>query len=322
MTDIWKPRKGSLAFRPRGRARSQVPRVSHWAESGEARLLGFAGYKAGMTHLTFIDDTGGPTNGQEVCSAVTVIEVPPLYVYGIRGYKDGKITGDRLVEDSKMLSRLGIGKPGGSKKKLAAAEFNEENVSQVSVLVALYPEKTGIGKKHPEKMEIPVGGPGIKEKIEYAQSMLGKEMGAEDIFKGGEYLDVISISTGKGWQGTRKRFGTALHRPKATKQRRHSGTLGQWHPAYILYTARRAGQLGYHTRTESNKRIMKIGKDVDEVNPKGGFPHYGFVKNDYVLLKGSVPGPVKRMVRLRLGTRAPEKVQEPKLTSISVESKV
>ncbi len=322
MTDIWKPRKGSLAFRPRGRARSQVPRVRHWAESGEARLLGFAGYKAGMTHLTFVDDTDGPTNGQEVCSAVTVIEVPPLYVYGIRGYKDGRITGDKLVEDGKMLSRLGIGKEGSSRKKSGAVELNEENVSQVSVLVALYPEKTSIGKKHPEKMEIPVGGQGIKEKIEYAQSMLGKELGAEDIFKSGEYLDVISISTGKGWQGTRKRFGTALHRPKATKQRRASGTLGQWHPAYILYTARRAGQLGYHTRTEVNKRIMKIGKNVDEVNPKGGFPHYGFVKNDYVLLKGSVPGPVKRMVRLRLGTRAPEKVQEPKLTSVSLESKV
>ena len=67
---------------------------------------------------------------------------------------------------------------------------------------------------------------------------------------------------------------------------------------------------------------MKIGGNIDEINPKGGFPQYGFVKNNYVLLKGSVPGPVKRLIRIRLGTRAPDKVQEPKLTYVSLESKV
>jgi large subunit ribosomal protein L3 len=316
MTDIWKPRKGSLAFRPRGRARSQVPRVSHWADSGEARLLGFAGYKAGMTHLSFIDDSEGPTNGQEVSAAVTVVEVPPLYVYGVRGYKKGKAVGDILIDDENVLGKLGI------KKKKAKAEFTDENADAVAVLVFMQPDKTGAGKKHPERMELAVGGADIAAKAEYAKSLMGKELKPEEMFKSGEYVDVISISTGKGWQGTRKRFGTALHRPKATGQRRASGTLGQWHPAYILYTARRAGQLGYHKRTEVNKRIMKIGENVDEVNPKGGFPHYGFVKNNYVLLKGSVPGPVKRLIRMRLGTRAPEKVQEPKLTYVSVESKV
>ncbi|MBD3398512.1 50S ribosomal protein L3 [Candidatus Micrarchaeota archaeon] len=316
MTDIWKPRKGSLAFRPRGRARRQVPRVSHWAETSDARLLGFAGYKAGMTHLTFVDDSEGPTNGQEISSAVTVIEVPPLYAYGVRGYKGGKAVGDMLVEDAAVLKKLGI------KKKKTKVVLGEENTEEVSVLVYTQPGKTGVGKKHPERMEIPVGGSELKEKLDYAKSLLGKELRPEDLFKSGEYMDVISVSTGKGWEGTRKRFGTALHRPKATGQRRASGTLGQWHPAYILYTARRAGQLGYHSRTEVNKRIMRIGGEVDEINPKGGFPHYGFVKNSYILLKGSVPGPVKRLVRMRLGTRAPSKVQEPKLTYVSVESKV
>ena len=316
MTDIWKPRKGSLAYRPRVRARKPVPRVSHWAESGEARLLGFAGYKAGMTHLSFIDDSEGPTNGQEISSAVTVIEVPPLYVYGVRGYKGGKAVGDVLMEDANVLKKLGI------KKKKANAELTEENVDRIMVLIYTQPSRTGIGKKHPERMEIAVGGSDFKEKLEYAKGLMGKELKPEEMFKSGEYVDVISISTGKGWQGTHKRFGTALHRPKATGQRRHSGTLGQWHPAYILYTAPRAGQHGYHNRTEINKRIMKIGENVDEINPKGGFPHYGFVKTNYVLLKGSVPGPVKRLIRMRLGTRAPEKVQEPKLTYVSQESKV
>lgn len=318
MTDIWKPRKGSLAFRPRGRAKSQVPRVRHWAESSEARLLGFAGYKAGMTHLSFIDDNEGPTSGQEVSSAVTVIEVPQIYVYGIRGYRKGKAVGDVLVDDEGVLRKLGI-----KKKKAKSPEFSDENADEIFVLVFMQPEKTtGTGKKHPERMEIAVGGAGTKEKAEYAKTLLGKELRPEEIFRSGEYVDVVSISCGKGWEGTRKRFGTSLHRPKATGQRRSSGTLGQWHPAYILYTARRAGQLGYHRRTEVNKRIMKISGNVDEVNPKGGFPHYGFVRNSYVLLKGSVPGPVKRLIRMRLGTRAPQKVQEPKLTYVSLESKV
>ncbi len=321
MTDIWKPRKGSLAYRPRVRAKGQVPRVSHWAESNEVRLLGFAGYKAGMTHLSFIDDSEGPTSGQEISSAVTVVEVPPLFVYGIRGYKwdkaaGEKAIGDLLVDDELVLKKLGI------KKRKAKAEFTEENTDRVTVLVFTQPGRTGIGKKHPERMEIAVGGPGTKEKIEYAKSLMGKELKPEDMFKSGEYVDVSSVSVGKGWQGTCKRFGTTLHRPKATGQRRASGTLGQWHPAYILYTVPRAGQMGYHNRTEVNKRIMKISENVDEINPKGGFPKYGFVKNNYVLLKGSVPGPVKRLIRMRLGTRAPEKVQEPKLTYVSLESKV
>jgi len=31
----------------------------------------------------------------------------------------------------------------------------------------------------------------------------------------------------------------------------------------------------------------------------GGFPHYGIVKNDFLLLKGSIPGTKKRVVTIR-----------------------
>lgn len=31
----------------------------------------------------------------------------------------------------------------------------------------------------------------------------------------------------------------------------------------------------------------------------GGFPHYGIVKNDYIMLKGSVPGTKKRVITIR-----------------------
>ena len=69
---------------------------------------------------------------------------------------------------------------------------------------------------------------------------------------------------------------------------------------------------GYHHRTELNKKIYRIGSGTDEANastdsdvtkktitPLGGFPHYGVVKNDFVLLKGSIPGTKKRVITLR-----------------------
>jgi large subunit ribosomal protein L3e len=69
---------------------------------------------------------------------------------------------------------------------------------------------------------------------------------------------------------------------------------------------------GYHHRTELNKKIYRIGGGSDESNastdsditkkaitPMGGFPHYGIVKNDFLMLKGSIPGTKKRVVTIR-----------------------
>jgi large subunit ribosomal protein L3 len=80
--------------------------------------------------------------------------------------------------------------------------------------------------------------------------------------------------------------------------------------------------MGYHQRTEYDKRVLKIGVDGSEVSPKGGFLRYGPVRGTYVILDGSVPGPAKRLVRLRYPARPPKKVSEasPKITYISLES--
>lgn len=69
---------------------------------------------------------------------------------------------------------------------------------------------------------------------------------------------------------------------------------------------------GYHHRTELNKKIYRIGRGDDESNattesdatkkaitPMGGFPHYGIVKNDFLMLKGSIPGTKKRVITIR-----------------------
>lgn len=313
MVDLRKPRKGSMGFRPRKRAANQNARV-YWQGCGTKRILGLAGYKVGMTHVSHIDQSEGVTKGQEITNAATVIEVPPMYVYGIRCYDDYNSLGDTLVKDDAVLKKLNI-------KKSSAKAVDESLVKDVRLLVFAQPEKTGIGKKHVECMEIGLGGKDSKEKLEYAKTMLGKEFRAKDVFKSGEFVDIVAITKGKGWQGAVKRFGTSIQRPKATGKRRHVGTLGQWHPAYVLYTAPQAGQMGYHKRTEYNKMVLKIGENNAEVNPKSGFAGYGFVKNDYVLVKGSIPGPSKRLVKLRLGVRpvAPQKEQQ--ISYVSIEPK-
>ena len=81
--------------------------------------------------------------------------------------------------------------------------------------------------------------------------------------------------------------------------------------------------MGYHQRTELNKKIIKVGTDGKEVSPKGGFMNYGEVRNTYVLIKGSVPGPTKRLIRFRDGTRVSAKMDTSaaEVTYISTESK-
>ena len=85
-----------------------------------------------------------------------------------------------------------------------------------------------------------------------------------------------------------------------------------------------AGQMGYHQRTEYNKKILKIGEaeKADEINPDGGFVKYGIVKNNYLLLKGSLPGPSKRLVMLRKAMRPHGKHDDaPQISYISTASK-
>ena len=82
------------------------------------------------------------------------------------------------------------------------------------------------------------------------------------------------------------------------------------------------GQMGYHQRTEFNKRLIKIGEDGTEITPEGGFINYGLVRARYVLIKGSVPGPSKRLVRIRHAMRLGEhKIREPTIGFVSLESK-
>jgi large subunit ribosomal protein L3 len=302
-----------LAYNPRKRADSQVPRINFWSSRDEPGLLGFAGYKAGMTTVCYVDDSNAPTKNTEIYRGATVVEVPDMVVYAVRAMKDGQVVADQLCADAKILKDLKI-KKNDSKKQISAKDSDD-----VYVLAYTSPSNCGFGKKHIERMMIGVGGKNVEEKFKYAQSVLGKNLKVSDVIKDGEFLDSFSVTKGKGWQGAVKRFGIATQRPKSTGKVRHLGNMGAFGAHGVHHTVPMAGQMGYQNRHDLNKRVLKIA-DPSTVNPKGGFPHYGVVKNNCLLILGSLGGPQKRLIRFRKAQRKKE-VKPLQIISVSTETK-
>jgi large subunit ribosomal protein L3 len=101
-------------------------------------------------------------------------------------------------------------------------------------------------------------------------------------------------------------MGVKRKQHKSRKSVRAVGVLSPWHPHDVMYTVARAGQMGYHQRIEYNKRVLMIGSEsANPITPEGGFPHYGQLRGDYVVVRGSVPGPYRRPVIIRLPLRSP-----------------
>ncbi len=317
-----KPRRGSHAYSPRKRARRETPRIKAWPSDGDKPALqGFAGYKAGMTHVLVVDyRPTSTTSGQEVFVPVTVLEAPPMKIAAIRFYEYtpyGLKTKTEIWADG--IEELAERMPLPKKKK----EKSIDNFDEIRVLAYTEPWRiTGVPKKVPDLMEIRIGGGDLQQRYEYAQSILGKEISVKDVFSEGEMIDVIAVTKGKGFQGAVKRWGVKLLHHKNRKHRRMIGTLGPW-LSWVRPNVPQAGQTGYHKRTEYNKRILKIGENGEEITPAGGFPHYGIVRNEYVVLHGSIPGSVKRLIRMRPAVRYLRgvKVEKPEITYISTTSK-
>jgi large subunit ribosomal protein L3 len=199
---------------------------------------------------------------------------------------------------------------------------NQDRTTNVRAIVATQPSQANLAKKKPEITEVEIGGGTVQQQVEYAKSLLGKTVTAEEVFKNGQYTDIAAITTGKGWQGPVKRWGVTILQAKGRKTKRGIATLGPWNPHHLMYSVARAGQMGYHQRIEYNKRILKIGKDSKEVNVKGGFVRYGNLRSSYMIMEGSIPGTEKRLIRLRVPARPPTAIAEapPQVTYISLES--
>ncbi len=324
------PRRGSMGFAPRKRARSRIPHTKSWAVDGsEPKLQGFAGYKAGMTHAVAVDyRPKSLTSGQEVRMPVTVIETPPMTVAAVRAYETTPYGKKVLTEvwannvDERLSQRVRL-----PKKQDAAGKWKlieESAVTDVAVLAYTAPAKvSGVDSKTPELMEIRIGGGSIADRLTFARARLGNEVTIEDVHQSGQMVDVQAITKGYGFESRVVRFGTKLLTHKNSKHRRMIGTQGSWNPHWVQSTVPNDGQRGYHHRTEYNKRILQIGENGADITPAGGFPHYGEVRNQYLLMHGSIPGPSKRLVRLRDAVRYTRgiEVQDAEITYVSTTSK-
>jgi large subunit ribosomal protein L3 len=316
--------RGSLQYWPHRRAGRRLARLRRHPKAAEP-VMNIVAFKAGMTHVMMVDDSTSPSKNMEVMRSCTILEIPRMEVYGIRLYAK-----DPVANYSKAVTEI-INKPAAAKlkiktikndeSKLGAFKDKAKDYSSISALIASYPKEINAEQNHPLRFESPVGGKTIEESFDNAAKLLGKEIKASDFFKAGEFIDVSSVSTGKGWASAIKRHNATRQYRKATGRIRHVGPLGSFGDANIRFTVPRAGQMGYNYRTEHNKRILKIGTkaDVDSVNTNGGFKNYGPISGDFIMLDGSVPGTTKRVVRVRKSIRERNimGIKEPKIIQVA-----
>jgi large subunit ribosomal protein L3e len=341
------PRHGSLGFLPRKRTSHHRGRVRAFPRDDKTKpphLTAFIAFKAGMTHiLREVNKPGSKLHKKEAVEAVTVLEAPPMNVVGIVGYIETP-KGLRSISTvwaahlsievkrrfyknwyrskAKAFTKYAQKIEKGEKKIDEELTHLAKYASIVRVLAHTQMSKLGLRQKKAHLMEIQVnGGKTPAEKVEWAKSLLEKEVAVNTVFSTNEMLDVLGVTKGKGFEGVVTRWGVTRLPRKTHRGLRKVACIGAWHPARVGYQAARAGQRGYHHRTEMNKKVYHIGeaarpgKDKDEktnfnaststdltdktITPLGGFPHYGVVNQAYLLIKGTVAGPKKRVLTLR-----------------------
>lgn len=295
------PRKGSLQFWPRKRARKVLPRTNWAAISSSHPLKGFIAYKAGMVSAIVKDKTpDSMTKDKKVAFGATVLECPPMKIFAVRFYNEGHVVTDAINEQLEKTLKRKVKLP----KKTKA--FQEPKIyDDISLLVYSLPHKAKL-KKTPDVTEIGLQG-SLDEKLAFAKEHLTKEIGIEQVFETGTLVDVRGLSKGKGFQGPVKRFGIKLRSHKSEKGVRKVGSIGPWHPARVSFRVPMAGQMGLHTRTVYNLPIVALGSATE------AFPHfknYGPVTTTFLLLKGSIQGPAKRAILVSAPLRVTKRMKK------------
>jgi len=313
------------------------------------------GYKAGMTHiLREVNKPGSKLHKRETVEPVTILETPPMVVVGLVGYVQTPrglrtlttVWAEHLNDEvkrrfyknwyrSKHKAFTRYAKKLTDNPQNLQTELNrmKKYCQVVRVLAHTQIRKVGLRQKKAHLMEIQVNGGTIPEKVDWGYGLFEKKVPVDTVFSQNEMIDCLGATRGKGVKGVVTRWGCFRLARKTHRGLRKVACIGAWHPARVRYTCARAGQDGYHHRTELNKKIYRVGKaavegktfnpnaqtehdlTVKSITPLGGFPHYGEVNEDYLMLRGTVVGPKKRVLTLRksllpqVSRRALEEIQ-------------
>ena len=351
------PRHGHLGFLPRKRSRQIRGRCRSFPKdnaTARPHLTAFPVFKAGMTHIVRDSDRpGSKTNKKEVVEAVTVLEAPPIVVVGITGYREtprglrslGTVWAHHVNTEFKRrfysnwkkssqkaftkLRQFQKTKPGVLARAATLRRF-EKNASVIRVIAHTQNRKLRnqrIGTKKAFVQEIQVNGGDTRAKVNFANGLLEKQLRVDFVFAQSEACDICSVTRGHGFEGVVHRWGVAGLPRKTHRGLRKVACIGSWHPTRVAFQIARAGQNGYHHRTQINKKIYRLGRaalfdaknattehdiTAKTITPMGGFVGYGTVRNDYVMIKGSVSGPRRRVITLRrpIAPQTSRKMQE------------
>jgi len=337
------PRHGSLAYMPKVRSKSircSQPASPKDNAADRPHLTSFLSYKVGMTHILRISsrktclDKRTKEVRKEIVDAVTLLECPEMKIIGARVYKKG-INGFTLLHDvlrrkvdatvlKRNVNRF------YSKKEVVLSKVGEiseeedlnrclnqlsnikesEGTFLVKIVAHTQIDALKLDCKKAHIAEIQVNGGSLSDQINYCADLLRKgTVNVRDVYTQNELISIKGVTKGKGFTGTVKRYGVTIQPRKSNKGIRKVACIGAWHPAGVLRTVARCGQMGYFTRTMTNKKIVKIGHanenlnleyDLTEktINPVSGFLKYGDIKSDYIMVKGPVVGPQKRVITL------------------------
>lgn len=294
MPQLSSPHHGSLQFWPRKRAEKILPSVNWKVVQGKEKssgILGFIAYKVGMGTAVVKDNTADSmTKGKKIIMPVTVLEAPNMKIFSVRFYKFGKAVKDIIVSNDKELKRVvRVSKEVKPFDAQIPADYDDIRVIAYSIA-----KQTSV-KKAPDVIEL---GISADNKLEYAKSLIGKEITAKDFLQY-DMVDVRGLTTGRGLVGPVKRFGINLKQHKTEKGVRRPGSLGPWHPARVTFVTPMAGQLGMFSRVHYNLKVISSSSVSEKnINPAHGFKHYGKINSSYIIVKGSVQGPSKRQVLL------------------------
>ncbi|MEC8680034.1 MAG: 50S ribosomal protein L3 [Bacteroidota bacterium] len=208
-------------------------------------MSGIIGKKLGMTSLF---DSKGRSVG------CTVIQAGPCFVTQIKdrdkdGYRAIQLSFDELK--SKKVT------------KSIKGHFSSSNVDPKRKIV----EFRNFRKEFDSKVK------------------LGMEINIDDVFNENEFLDVTSISKGKGFQGVVKRHnfgGVGQNTHGQHNRNRAPGSIGAGStPSRVFKGMRMAGRTGGQKVTMQNLRILKINQKDNLIYVGGSVPGS---KDSYVVL--------------------------------------